>query len=101
MISGLENGVIGMEAADTKTIEIPPDEAYGPRREDLVVEVKKSMLPDHIEPQLGQHLQIQNPDGNDSIVTITEVKEETIMLDANHPLAGHTLFFDLELVEIS
>ena len=100
VISGLENSVIGMEAGGTKTIEIPPEEAYGPRREELVGEVMKSMLPDHIEPHLGQHLQIQNPDGNLSIVTIIEVKEDTITLDANHPLAGHTLFFDLELGEI-
>ena len=100
MMPGLETGVIGMEAGEKKSVEVPPEEAYGPRKEELVVEVKKSNLPDHIEPSLGQRLQMQVDNGNHIELAITEIKEETITLDANHPLAGHTLFFDLELVEI-
>ena len=100
MMPGLETRVIGMEAGEKKSIEVPPEEAYGPRQEKLIVEVKKSNLPDHIEPSLGQRLQMQVDNGNHIELAITEIKEETITLDANHPLAGHTLFFDLELVEI-
>lgn len=100
IIPALENSVIGMEAGETKTIEIPPEEAFGPRQEDLVVEVTKDDLPDHIKPSLGQRLRMQQPDGNHIEITITEVKDETITFDANHPLAGRTLFFDLELIEI-
>ena len=100
IMSGLENSIMGMEAGDTKSIEVPPEEAFGTRQEELVVEIMKSNLPDNIEPYLGQRLQMRNPNGNVIDVAIIEIKEETITLDANHPLAGHTLFFDLELVEI-
>ena len=96
----LENSVIGMEAGDTKSLEVSPEEAFGPRQEELVIEVKKSSLPDHIEPCLGQKLQMKDENGNLVDLAIVEIKEETIALDANHPLAGHTLFLDLELVEI-
>jgi FKBP-type peptidyl-prolyl cis-trans isomerase 2 len=100
MMAGIENGVIGMEAGDKKSVEIPPEEAFGPRQEELVVEVQKNKLPDHIEPSLGLRLKMQNANGNHIELAIIEIKEETIMLDANHPLAGRALFFDLELVEI-
>ena len=101
VIPGIEKGVIGMETGDTKTIEIPPDEAYGPRRKDLVIEVPKSDLPDEMTPTIGQGLRMRQPDGGHIDLIIADVKEETITLDANHPLAGHTLIFDLELVEIA
>ena len=65
-----------------------------------MVEITKGSLPDHIKPCLGQRLQMQDANGNLIDLAIVEIKEETITLDANHPLAGHTLFFDLELVEI-
>jgi peptidylprolyl isomerase len=101
VIPGIEKGVLGMETGDTKTIEIPPEEAFGQRREELVIEIGKSELPDHITPTMGQRLQMQKPDGGDIELLIVDVKKETVTLDANHPLAGHTLFFDLELVEIA
>ena len=100
IMPGLENRIIGMEAGDIKSIEVPPEEAFGTRREELVVEIMKSNLPDHIEPNLGQRLRMRDKNGNAIDVAITEIKEETITLDANHPLVGHTLCFDLELVEI-
>jgi FKBP-type peptidyl-prolyl cis-trans isomerase 2 len=101
VMPGIEKGVIGMETGDTKTIEIPPEEAFGPRREELVIEIAKSELPDHITPTVGQRLQMQQPDGGHIDLIIMDVNGETITFDANHPLAGHTLFFDLELVEIA
>ena len=100
VMPGIEKGVIGMETGDTKSIEIPPEEAFGPRRDELVIEVAKKELPDQITPAMGQRLQMKHPDGGHVDLIIVAVNDETITLDANHPLAGHTLFFDLELVEI-
>lgn len=101
VIPGFEKGVLGMEVGDTKTIEIPPEEAYGEKQEELVVEVKKSEFPEDITPTVGQRLQIKQGDGNPIVVTITDLTEESITLDANHPLAGYTLFFDVEVVDIA
>lgn len=100
VIPGFEKGVVGMGVGDSKTIEISPDDAYGAKKEELVVEVQKSELPEDIIPSLGQRLQIRQQDGNPIVVTITDMDEDNITLDANHPLAGYTLFFDVELVEI-
>jgi FKBP-type peptidyl-prolyl cis-trans isomerase 2 len=101
VMPGIENGVIGMEVGDTKTIEILTEEAFGPRRKELVAEVMKGDIPNHITPSIGQRLQIRMPDDQNITVTITEMNEDTVTLDANHPLAGYTLLFDIELVEIS
>ena len=101
VIPGFEKGVLGMEVGDTKTIEIPPEEAYGEKQDELVVEVKKSEFPEDITPTVGQRLQIKQGDGNPIVVTITDLTEESITLDANHPLAGYTLFFDVEIVDIA
>lgn len=100
VIPGFEKGVVGMGVGDTKTIEISPEDAYGEKKEELVVEVQKSELPEDITPSVGQRLQIKQQDGNPIVVTITDMNEDNITLDANHPLAGYTLFFDVELVEI-
>jgi FKBP-type peptidyl-prolyl cis-trans isomerase 2 len=97
----IEKSVIGMETGDTKTIEIPPEDAYGPRQDELVVELEKSKLPENITTAKGSKLKLKQPDGDSFNAVITDVNEETITLDANHPLAGHTLFFDLELVDIA
>lgn len=101
VIPGFEKGVVGMGVGDTKTIEIPPEEAYGAKQDELVVVVNKSEFPDDITPSVGQRLQIKQQDGNPVIVTITDLTEDSITLDANHPLAGYTLFFDVEIVDIN
>jgi len=101
VIPGFEKGVVGMKVGDTKTIEIPPEEAYGTKQDQLVVEVNRSEFPDDITPTIGQRLQIRQQDGNPIIVTVTALTEESITLDANHPLAGYTLFFDVEVIEIT
>lgn len=99
VIPGFEKGIIGMEVGDTKTITVPPEEAYGSRHEELVLDFKKSDFP--VTPVVGQQLQIR-PTGGDPIrVTIAHMDEDTVTLDANHPLAGNTLLFDVELVEIA
>lgn len=101
VIPGFEKGVVGMGVGDTKTIEIPPEEAYGAKQDELVVMVSKSDFPEDITPSVGQRLQIKQQDGHAVIVTITDLTEDSITLDANHPLAGYTLFFDVEIVDIN
>lgn len=101
VIPGFEKGVVGMGVGDTKTIEIPPEEAYGAKQDELVVVVNKSDFPEDITPSVGQRLQIKQQDGHPVIVTITDLTEDSITLDANHPLAGYTLFFDVEIVDIN
>jgi peptidylprolyl isomerase len=101
VIPGFEKGVVGMGVGDTKTIEIPPEEAYGAKQDELVVVVNKSEFPDDITPSVGQRLQIKQQDGNPVIVTITDLTEDSITLDANHPLAGYTLFFEVEILDIN
>lgn len=100
IIPGFEKGVVGMSPGDTRTVEISADEAYGPYREDQVVEVEREQLPDDIEPQVGQQLQVQQTNGQTAVVTIKEVTPEAVRLDANHPLAGKDLTFEIELVSL-
>jgi len=99
-IPGFENGIIGMALGDTKTITIPPEEAYGPRRDDLVMTISKDEFPSDITPSVGQQLQMRHPSGNVMNVTITDVMQDSVTLDANHALAGKTLIFEVELMEI-
>jgi len=100
IISGFEQAVIGMQVGESKTVTIPVDQAYGPRRDDMVLEVDRDALPDDIDPKVGLQLQMNQGDGGIMIVTITDVSETTVKIDANHPLAGQELTFDIELVEI-
>lgn len=100
VIPGFEQGVVGMAPGETKTITIESDEAYGPYRDDQVVEIEASRLPDDIDPVVGQQLQVQQADGQTAVVIIKEVSNGTIKLDANHPLAGKDLTFDIELVSV-
>ena len=98
LIPGFENGVIGLNEGEKTTIELSADEAYGPVRDELVNEVPKENLPEGV--QVGQMLQAQTEQGPIN-VTVTEISETTAKVDANHPLAGKKLIFDLEVVEVS
>lgn len=100
VISGLEQGVIGMRTGDKKTITIPPEDAFGQPRKDLVIDLNKNEIPEGIKLSVGVHLNIQTSDGQTFKVKVVDVKEDTVTLDANHPLAGATLNFDVELIEI-
>jgi len=100
VIPGFEQAVIGMQVGESKTVTIPVDQAYGPRRDDMIMVVERDRLPKGLEPQVGMQLQMNQGDGGIMIVTITEVSETTIKIDANHPLAGQNLTFDIEMVEI-
>jgi peptidylprolyl isomerase len=100
VIKGFEDGVIGMGHGEKKRIEIAPEHGYGQYREDLLVKMKRENLPKDITPELGMQLMLTDPEGNHIPVAITEVNDDSVILDANHPLAGETLYFDLELVSI-
>jgi peptidylprolyl isomerase len=101
VIPGFENGVISMEVGETKTITVAPEEAYGPRSEELLIQIKKGFLPENITPAIGEQLQIPQKDGNPIDVTISDMDEDTVTLDANHPLAGTTVIFNVLLVGIT
>ncbi len=100
VIKGFDDALLDMKVGDKKTVEIPVNEAYGERREDMVVEYPKQDFPDEMTPEVGMQLNMSDNQGNNFPVVITEVKEEVVVLDANHPLAGKELVFDLELVSI-
>ncbi|EHQ35613.1 FKBP-type peptidyl-prolyl cis-trans isomerase [Methanoplanus limicola] len=100
VISGFENAVLGMKPGEEKTNEIPVEEGYGQRNEQLVLEIERSSLPEECVPELGMQLHIQQSEGAVLPVVITDVTEENVTIDANHPLAGLSLTFDIELVEI-
>lgn len=95
VITGFEEAVIDMQVGESKTVTIPVDRAYGQRSDDMIFEVGRDNLSPDIEPEVGMMLQ-----GSQGVVTIIEVSETTITVDANHPLAGQDLTFDIELVEI-
>ena len=98
LISGFEEAVIGMKVGESKTINIPAAQAYGSYRNDLVITMELSQLPENI--QVGQQLQIMENDGSVILVTVIDVSETMATIDANHPLAGEDLIFEIELVEI-
>lgn len=100
VIPGFEKAVVGMSPGDKKTEKIPAEQAYGPRREDMLLEIDREQLPKEIAPEVGLQLQMTTTDGRQVPVKITEVEESKVKLDANHPLAGKDLVFDLELVEV-
>ncbi|MFW6189369.1 MAG: FKBP-type peptidyl-prolyl cis-trans isomerase [Planctomycetota bacterium] len=101
VIPGFEQGVVGMETGEEKTIEVSSGDAYGPHRDDWVLEVDRDELPDDLELEIGQQLQIEQESGETTLVRVAAVTPDMVRLDANHPLAGEDLVFDVELVEIA
>ena len=100
VIKGFDDGVTGMTIGEKKTINIPHLEAYGPKNEDMIIEMPKDRFPKDMEIEVGMPLAMNDGQGQQFQVVVTEIKEDVVMLDANHPLAGQDLTFDLELVEI-
>jgi peptidylprolyl isomerase len=100
VIPGFDKAVEGMTVGDSKSVRIEADEAYGPRHDQLVQEVDRSVLPDDLNPETGMALQSSSPDGQVTQFMVTDVTDQTITVDANHPLAGQALSFDIELVDI-
>ena len=101
VIPGFDKGVEGMKIEESKTIVIPSAEAYGEVIKELIQEVPKSQLPEEIKPEVGMQLFSSTPDGQEIPLIITEVNEDNIIVDANHPLAGKDLTFELTLVGIN
>jgi peptidylprolyl isomerase len=101
IIPGFEEAVIGMSTGETKTVTIPADQAYGTHREELVWDVERDRFPDNIKPEVGLQLEMHQGDDKKIPVLITEVSPSKITLDANHPLAGQDLVFDIQLVKIA
>ena len=100
VIAGFEQAAIGMAIGETKTVTIPASEAYGQSRPDLIVNIPRSEFPDSLTLEPGQKLNMQHMSGQTITVNIVDVAADSVTIDANHPLAGKTLIFDLELVEI-
>ena len=100
VIKGFDDGVTGMKVGDKKTINIPAESAYGEKNADMLIEYPRSQFPAELELQVGGDLMLSSASGQQFQVTIAEIKDDVIILDANHPLAGQELIFDIELVEI-
>ena len=100
VIPGFAEAVEGMEEGESKTAEVPAEQAYGPHREDLLLWVQRAQLPEDMSPEVGQQLQMQTQDGRTFQASVAQVGEDRVQVDANHPLAGKDLTFDIELVEI-
>ncbi len=101
IIPGFEQAVVGMKPGESKSVEISADKAYGQHHDELVTQVEREKIPSDIDMKAGEQLQLQSPDGRKTLVTVTEVTDSSVTLDANHPLAGKDLSFDIKLMEIA
>lgn len=101
VIPGFADAVEGMKEGESKTAEIPSEEAYGPHRDDLLLWVNRAQLPEDMTVEEGQQLQMQTQDGRTFQASVAQVGEDRVQVDANHPLAGQDLTFEIELVEIA
>jgi|TARA_R110002096_G_scaffold397812_2_gene593737 peptidylprolyl isomerase len=100
MIKGFDVAVEGMKVGDDKSVTIPTDDAYGPKREDMMLDVPLDQVPAEIKPEVGMDLSIQNQQGQPTPVKVVHIDDTKITLDANHPLAGEDLVFEIKLVEV-
>jgi peptidylprolyl isomerase len=100
VIPGFEKAVEGLAIGEQTTVKIPPEEAYGPRSDELVLNVSHDVFPDDVTPAIGQRFEMSSTDGGRTPVVVTEVSDDSVQIDANHPLAGQHLNFELELMKI-
>lgn len=100
VIPGFESAVEGMSVGDSQEVELDPDEAYGERRDDLVMPVSRDQLPEELDPEVGDALEVQLGSGERTTATVVEADDSSVTLDLNHPLAGRTLNFEVELLDI-
>lgn len=101
MIKGFDDAVEGMSVGEKKQVEIKMEEAYGLKNDEAIITVEKVHLPQDPEPTIGMQLEATQPDGRVQLFVITQVNEDDVVLDGNHPLAGKDLIFDIELVEVA
>lgn len=100
VIPGFEDAVRGLEVGDSVEVQLSPDQAYGERNEELLVDVAKSDLPDGLEPEVGQTLEVRTDDDEPMAAWVSEIGDDSITVDLNHPLAGRELNFEVELVDV-
>jgi len=100
VIKGFEDAVIGLQTGEKKTVTVSAEDAYGSFDENLLIEIPRKNVPEDVTPEVGMRLQLVNQQGQAAHVVVTEILDKTVRLDANHPLAGKTLVFDLEVLEI-
>lgn len=101
LIEGFEQAVVGMTPGEAKTVEIASAEAYGPHHDEMVQQIERAVIPDEIDLDVGVRLQATQGEGPPLILTVVELSETSVTVDANHPLAGQDLTFDIDLVEIA
>lgn len=101
LIPGFEKAVIGLAVGESTSVDIPSEEAYGEKRDDLLINVPKNQLPADVTPQIGMQLQVNQQNGQPVPVRVVGIEEEELTLDANHPLAGKDLNFQIEVVEVA
>ncbi len=101
LILGLEEALIGLKKGDKKKITVPPNKGFGERKENLLQEIPKSQIEEGKKVSVDEVIELRYEDGNRQFVTINEVKEDSIVLDLNHPLSGEVLIFDVEVIDIS
>ena len=100
LIPDFEQAAVGMNPGESKTIQIPAENAYGPHHQEMIMEVERSQFPEDLKPEVGQQLQVRQADSQDFVVTVMAVSDSKVTLDGNHPLAGKDLTFDIQLAEI-
>jgi peptidylprolyl isomerase len=100
VIPGFQAAVVGMAVGDSVTVEVGCDDAYGPQRKELMIPVQRTELPENLDPKVGMQLAMRSQDGEQVPVRITEVTDTDVTLDANHPLAGEDLRFEIALISI-
>lgn len=99
-IPGFENAIMGMSAGESKTVKVGVEEAYGPHYKELVTEMDRKQFPSDFNFEVGQHLEFPQPDGQNELLTVLKVTEDTVVMDRNHPLAGKELTIEITLLEI-
>jgi peptidylprolyl isomerase len=100
LIAGFDEAVVGMTVGEKKTVRIAPDQAYGPHNPEMTLQVPRSDLPADIQPELGMQLEASQEGGHSMVVTVVEITDESVTFDANHPLAGKALTFEIEVVDL-
>ena len=100
MIAGFQDAVVGMYPGESKTAQVPAEQAYGPRDETLVLAFSRDKMQEDLDLEIGDRLQVRRKDGNLVNVTVTEISASDVTMDGNHPLAGQDLTFEIELIEI-
>jgi len=100
LIPDFEQAAVGMNPGESKTIQIPAENAYGPHHQEMIMVVERSQFPEDLKPEVGQQLQVRQANSQDFVVTVMAVSDSEVTLDGNHPLAGKDLTFDIQLAEI-